>query len=431
MISKQIKKRLLKSAYFLLFITFILGYFSPSLINYFIPEVKVTKALSERVIKTTYPVSGVVRAKVQMPIVLNTDIAVDKFIAEDGFRVTKGEPICKLSNAEDLILNQASRSLENQLYKLDNDMVLEQEKRSSLLNYSLVEVNKNIKNQQELIRESEELFALGGLSQDSLDLRKEKLNVLNHEKQNINQQIKAIDMTLGEYNRKKEELQDQLNKESGDDMFYIEDGYVYAKQKGILLNHPMSKKKFSAGESLGQFAPLESFDDAYLSIQADMEDIWRYPVGAVLELKGPNQKEYQVYIRYRSYVEQGESVEIKGYFTDDNVKECPTINQRFYGAITNLSPEFKCVVPKSCLITESGYITAGSLVTYYLVRVEDGILGEEYYAEEKETTVTHVADDYVALSIMPQEFMGRKIIDNVSYEIKDGMRVQILGEQNE
>ncbi len=410
-------------------IVFILGFFSKSIVNFFLPKVQITSP-----IKTTFSrtlnIEGMIVPKETIKVRLAGDVIVDGYLVNVGDEVKKGDPLFKINkiygmklydrNVYEIKLNIKKEELK--LNKLRNNTYEIDEKNISLL-------EENIKNMKEEIQKLEKLYDIGAITVSELEDKKHSLNKaqvsLEIERLLLKEKIEnnSLDIKDALYNIEK------LNKEISDiekiNSFYSnisDDGIYYSEENGVVLTTNKTDILLNKDTILIELGVVKNYD----SVKYIFEIPQKYYVfvnnASMINIEA-NREDIptKVMINKISKVVDNNTIRVEGDFKN-HIEGSPVIYKEIRGTLEKKFTSDN-TVPKIAVIPYDKF-KAGEEGYVYIVLEEKGILGIEYIVKKIDITITGVGDRLVGIEGIDM-YDNLKIITNPSYKIQDGVKVLV------
>ncbi|WP_066499110.1 hypothetical protein [Abyssisolibacter fermentans] len=410
-------------------LVFILGFFSKSAANFLLPKVCVALPIKTTFAKTL-SIEGKVVPKETVKVRLARNVIVEEYYVKVGDKVKKGDPLFKINK------NYGVKSSIKNIDELKLDVEKEKLKLNKLqdTSYEIDEKNillleENIKNMKEEIQKLEELYNAGAITESKLDDKKQSF-----EEAEVNFQIEKL---LLDEKRQENSLNikdtlnniQKLNKEINDievmNSLYsqvADDAVYYSEADGIVLTLNRTDVMLSHDTVLIELGLVKGYDS--VKFVAQVPEKYYYFVNRVSTINVESEKKYvqnKVKITNVSKVVNQNMVEVEGDFYDVTDK-LPVINEKIKG-IVEKNYTRDGTVPKVAVIPYDEYELGAAGYVYVIVE-EKGILGSEYIVKRAEITMTGIGDNSVSVEGLSM-FENPRVITNLSYKIRDGVKVQI------
>jgi len=408
-------------------IVFILGFFSKSIVNLFLPKVQTITPVKGSFYETLN-VEGEIEPKETFKVRLNGNVMIEEYFVQIGDEVEKGDPIFKINS--DYGINRVDKSIEDlklsvekqrvRLEKLQENSYEMDEKKIKLL-------EERINMQKNQISKKEKLYKAGSITATELENSKQSLKEaeMNFEMQKISvEEKKKLDsIAIKEVVSNIKELQREINDIEKRQNFYsdiADDGIYYSEIDGIFLKNSRMDGVVYRDTAIVEIGKVKNFDSVKFVTQIPQKHYDFVNNNRIIEIKNSQgNKSSLVRITNISKVVTNNMIEIEGEFSDEMVDEEPIIGQKFRGEIKKKFVSEK-VLPKSAIIP-SGEFKAGNKGYVYVMVEEKGALGIEYIAKMVSITMTDVGDYYAGISM--EGYDKVKVITSLSYKINDGAKV--------
>lgn len=415
-------------------LVFIMGFFSKSIINLFLPKVMVELA-SEGAVQRTLNVGGMVEAKNNFQVRLPGEAIIEEFLVKVGDKVEEGKPLFRINTAYGLRGNEA----EIQRLKLDAEAArlritnLRQGSDELELKNILSMKAKLAKSIEELAGQ-QALFDAGAISKQELDNYKSGI-------EQQEQSIETAKLQLGERKRQDlaaiKELEGQVKGielqiselESKQDFYSSidEEGICHAKTSGIVTNISQAKSILprdtvivdiaDTGKNAGLIYVADIMENDYElvkeagSIQVNAQDPVKSEFLEIRSISRQNDRgQYRVEaaIPENAKTADGEAKYRVGQSLEGVVKQKYTVKGAYK-------------VSKSAVIVFGEY-KVGNEGTVYLLEESEGVLGKEFRAKEVPVKLLAIGDNDVVVSEL-EKYEKPEVILNLSYKIRDGVKV--------
>lgn len=420
---KSIKKVII--AFFV--IVFILGFFSKSIINSFLPKVSV-QAPTGKFIKKTLEISGVIEPQRTYKVRLDRDVIIDEFFVQKGDEVKVGDPIFKVNSSyiesgldDELSRLQTALEEENvKLNKLNGAFFIKEES-------DIQELKDTIEKQNTNIIKSRQLFEQGAISEAELNQQVEEIDKLKRElvtnqilleqkKDEASLEIKEI---LSNIERLKSDI-DKCSKKKG--FYSIVDAYgiYHSDVNGIAYNLGDTEYVLGQNTVLADIAIIEDYKSLkFVAFLPEEEQDFVSGGGYIDVVYDVSDKPLTIRITNISKIVENNHIRIEGVFQESR-RRMPTIGERISGT---KEKEFRAQmsIPKAAVVPIEG-LKSGCDAYVYVVDKKEGILGTEYIAVKVRTLITAVGDSKVSVENLGG-IEDPMVITNLSYKIRDGVRV--------
>lgn len=409
-----------------LVIIFILGFFSKSTIALFLPKVQVAPVTKSAYSKTL-DIEGSVVPKETFKVRVNGDIIADEFYVKAGQEIKKDEPIFKINNS--FGIRSSGQKLEDLKLSL-NKSKLELEKLSSKSydvdekNIELLEEKLNL--QKEELEKLEELYENGSIAYSNLEQKRMELKAseINLEIMKIQMEGKKSenDILAAEFQNNIKKIQDEIANIENQRKFYSslgEDGVYFSEVDGIILDINTTGNIISQDITIVEIGLVDGFDSVLFEafVFDEYYDFINSTKRIELNFEDKSMPK-EINITSISRLSDNNMIKIEGEF-GKSTKE-PIIGQRIRGKAAKKF-NLEGTIPKDALIPVSS-LDIGAQGIVYVLEEKEGILGTEYFARQVSVTLTGVGDNNVSIT-GHEGFTKPRVITNLSYKIKDGVKV--------
>ncbi|SCG83950.1 hypothetical protein DW1_2386 [Proteiniborus sp. DW1] len=407
-------------------IIFILGFFSKSTIALFLPKVQVAPVTKSAYSKTL-DIEGSVVPKEVFKVRINGDIIVDEFYVKAGQEIKRDQPVFKIDNS--FGIRTSGQRLDDLKLSLDKnkqelEKLISESYESDEKNIELFE--EKLKLQKEELEKLEELYENGAVAYSILEQKKMELTaseltleIMKHE---MELKKSKKDMLVAEIQRDIKKIQDEIASIENQKKFYSrlgEDGIYFSEVDGIILDINTAGNILSQDVSIVEIALVDGFDSVLF--EALVTDEYYDFINSTkrIELNFEDKAmPKEVVVTSISRISENNMIRVEGEF-GRSTKE-PIIGQRIRGkAVRNFNLEG--TIPKDAIIPV-GSFDIGNQGIVYILEEKEGILGTEYFAKQVNVTLTGVGDNNVSITGL-EGFTKPKVITNLSYKIKDGVKV--------
>lgn len=410
-------------------LVFVLGFFSKSTINLMLPKVHAIYPMENKSIEKTVKVDGIIKPVNTCKIRLDRNIIVQEYFVKVGDKVVIGAPIFRINknyggdgNSERIEeFNLQLQELQIQLAKLEDSATDIGEK------YIKVFRNK-IENAQEEVENQEILFEAGAISKSEFEESKLQLeeqiisfetSLLNFEKQKkdndysadkLKSQIKKIEQDIGDLKAQEE--------------FYAnidQDGVCYAENEGVILAVSETDIVLSKDAVITEIGVIDGIKSIKFVAQIDENDLGILEEVGFIEVTNGDNSKNRISITKISKILNGSKLQLEGQFIDE-VNRNIIIDEKIQGIAAKKyeSKEFHSI-PKAAIIPKEE-LEEGKLGSVFMIEEKEGVLGDEIIAKEIEVKIRAVGDDQVIIEGL-ESYKKTQLINNLSYKIKDGVRV--------
>lgn len=420
-----VKVRNIAIGFFVL--VFVMGFFSKSIVNLFLPKVIVESAI-DALVERTLDIEGVIEAKNSLKVRLGGAVIVEEYLVKVGDSVEVGKPLFRINKAygmkgnnqelEDLKLQVEAKhsklsNLKQATYEIDEKSI------AALM-------NKLTKSKEDLAKQ-QALFSEGVISKQEMDSFET----------DIEEQLFAIQVSELQLQEKKrndeiniEELEDEIKRDGiqilkliKQQMFYgsVEEGIYFSTVKGVVTDLGDIQSIIPGDTEIVEIADI-SQESSLVFTANIMEEDYDFVKSAGEIQIGEDIKD-SMYLKISSiYKLGGQDLYRLEAIIDSKDSEKAVLGQKHKGVITQrfvLKGHNK--VPKAAVISFEGY-KKGSKGTVFLLEEIEGILGMEYRAKELEVKILAAGDEEVIVSGL-ENIEEPEVIINLSYKINDGAKV--------
>lgn len=407
-------------------IVFILGFFSKSTIALFLPKVQVAPVMKSAYSKTL-DIEGSVVSKETFKVRINGDIIVDEFYVKAGQEIKKDQPVFKINSSfgirssgqklEDLKLNLNKSKLE--LEKLSSKSYDVDEKNIDLL-------EEKLKLQKEELEKLEELYENGSIAYSNLEQKRMELKTSEINLEIMKLQIEGKksenNILTAEVQNNIKKIQDEIANLENQRKFYSslgEDGVYLSEADGIVLDINSTGNILYQDTAIIEIGLVSGFDS--VSFESFISDEYYDFINSTkrIELNFEDKAmPKEINITSISKLSDNNMIKIEGEF-GKSTKE-PIIGQKIRGKVAKKFT-LEGTIPKDALIPVDS-LDIGKQGIVYVLEEKEGILGKEYFAKQVNVTLTGVGDNNVSIT-GHEGFTKPRVITNLSYKIKDGVKV--------
>lgn len=249
-------------------------------------------------------------------------------------------------------------------------------------------------------------------SELTLEIKKHEMEVKKSEN----------DILAAEVQSNIKKIQDEIANMGNQKKFYSslgEDGVYFSEVDGIILDINITGNILSQDTTIVEIGLVDGFNSVLF--EAFISDEYYDFINSTkrIELNFEDKAmPKEVMITSISRLSDNNMIKIEGEF-GNSVKE-PIIGQRIRGKAAKKF-NLEGTIPKDAILP-IGNLDIGEQGIVYVLEEKEGILGTEYFAKQVSVTLTGVGDNNV--SIMGLEgFTKPKVITNLSYKIRDGVKV--------
>ena len=409
-------------------LVFVMGFFSKSIVNLFLPKVMVESAV-DALVERTLDIEGVIEAKNSLKVRLGGAVIVEEYFVKAGDTVEVGKPLFRINKAYGIKGN--SQELEG--------LKLQVEAKHSKLNnlkqatYEIDEksiaalMNKLTKSKADLAKQ-QELFTAGVISKQELESFEadieEQLLVIEISELQLQEKKRNDEVNIAELEDeiKRDGLQIlELQKRQG---FYDSvdtEGIYFSTVMGVVTDLGDIQSIIPGDTEIVEIVDI-SQEAALIYAASIMEEDYDFIKSAGEIQLGEDIKD-SIYLKISSIYKLGDQDLYRlEAVIGSKESEKAVLGQKLKGVITQrfvLKGHNK--VPKAAVISFEGY-KEGSKGIVYLLEENEGVLGMEYRAKELEVKILAAGDDEVIVSGM-ENLEEPEVIINLSYKIKDGAKV--------
>jgi HlyD family secretion protein len=409
-------------------LVFIMGFFSKSIVNLFLPKVMATPAI-DAFVERTLNVEGSIEAKSSLKVRLGGSVIVEEYFVKAGDSVEVGKPLFRINKAYGM--KGYSQELEGIRLQVEAKRLRLNNIRQT--NYEIDEksiaalVNKLAKSKEELTKQ-QELFTAGIISKQEMesfesDIEEQMLAIeiselqLQEKKRTIIGNIKELESEI-----KSEEL--QILEQQRQQGFYDsvdDEGIYYSAIMGVVTNLGELQSIIPSDTEIVEIADISQ--DAALVYSANIMEADYDFVKSAKEIQIGEGIKDSLYLKISTLYklkDQGQYILEAVMGSKDSEKAA--LGQKLKGVIRQrfvLDGHNK--VPKAAVISFEDY-KEGSKGIVYLLEENDGILGREYRAKELEVKILAAGDEEVIVSGL-ENMEEPEVIINLSYKINDGAKV--------
>lgn len=417
----------------LIIAVFVIGIFSQSLVNYFIPKVYLDEVIEGQRLYMRVPVTGSIEAREVKDITLGRAVIVERFEYLTGQYIKQGMPLFRIDMSYGITdFDTINDPLETQVAHLQMQLKMAREQLSAL-------GIKHIKLKEEIIRSKERLDQYKALyDQDGISLMTYEGHVKAHEA--LLDQALAYDLETTRLQADILNTESQVKNQSADLrqgqvlLNYMDnvdaDGVFYSPYNGVILSQAKEGQVIGGQEALMTVALVNSYDDVDLNVLVTEEvaaNLGIYKTFYFDDGYLPIEEWSKVQVKFKSFIPVGDKLLVKLQFKNKN--GIPLMGDEIKGDIITRSVMHQYVVPRSAIRQTYDDIEGGGTFVY-AVEEKKGVLGTEQVVREIPVSIRGASDDlYVPVNSDLVRLRGLKLIKNLSYKIKDGARVLIMDEE--
>lgn len=407
-------------------LVFVMGFFSKSVVNYFLPKVTYEPVIAARVEKTV-DIEGFVESNEVFKVRLGSNAIVDEYMVKKGDYIKKGEPLFRINDKYGI--SSFSEVVENTKIKLEKEK-LNLDRLATKLNnedIELISLKEKIDVQKKEFTNTKKLYESGAIPLAKLEkeeqiLRQLELELESGEKR-LEEDNKELYIQLKDSQNNIKKLQDELEKMKSRQEFYSEvenDGIYYSDIEGAILELNTTDIVINGDDVVAEIGKFEDFSSIKFTGYVPLNDEDMIELGNKIEIQldGMNDTIEAKISRVSGVVENG-NIRIDGVFKKDTQGKLK-LGKKYKGKIKD-DVKADHVISKASIIP-NGELKSCSEGMVYLLDVKDGVLGKEYIASEVKVKIIEVGDEMVAISGL-ESYKQPKVINNLSYKIKDGVKV--------
>ncbi|MTI71847.1 MAG: hypothetical protein FH751_16485 [Firmicutes bacterium] len=407
-------------------LVFIMGFFSQSIVNLFLPKVKVSIP-KESAIERTVNVIGEVKPKETLKVRLGGNVIVKEYYLNKGDEVKKGDPIFRIDTNYGLKndygdLESLKIELEKEKLNIDrlkNKSYIIDKKSIDLLETKL---KKNISE----FEDEKKLFKEGAITKKSLDMRKISIEELKTSLEieiiKLKEKKSENEILIKEAKNKINKLQSKIKNIENNKNFYSnisDDGIYYSKTDGVILKNNEVDKILYRDKVITEVAKTNG-----LKYVANFKEEDYNIVNNARRIRLENvQSLGTIRVVNISQIVNDNILKLEAEF-DKDYKDKLIIGQKIKGEIVKSERINGTKTISRSSIIPNGELKEGSRGKVYIVEKQKGILGEEKIVKEVEVNIKGVGDKSVIVTGL-ESYKKPKVILNLSYRIQDGKKVFI------
>lgn len=407
-------------------IIFVLGFFSKSTIALFLPKVQVAPVMKSSYSKTL-DIEGSIVPKETIKVRINGDIIIDEFFVKTGQEIKKDQPVFKINSAFGIRssgqkIEELKLSLDKN--KLDLDKLSSKSYDADKKNIELFEEKLNL--QKEEFKKLEELYENGSIAYSTLEQSKMELKAseINLEIMKIQVESKKLENAIlgAEIQNNIKKIKDEIAKLENHKKFYSslgEDGIYFSEVDGIILDINSTGKILNQDTTIIEVGLVNGFDSVLFEalVSDEYYDFINSTMRIELDLEDKSMPK-EVKITRLSKLSDNNMIKIEGEFSES--KKEPIIGQKIRGKAAKKFT-LEGTIPKDALIPVDS-LDIGKQGIVYVLEEKEGILGKEHFVKQVNVTLTGVGDNSVSIT-GHEGFTKPRVITNLSYKIKDGVKV--------
>lgn len=409
-------------------LVFIIGFFSKSIINLFLPKAQVTAAISGPV-ERTLDIEGIVEAQESVKIRLAGNVIVEEYFIKPGDVIAAGNPIFRINTG--FGIKNGSTDAGSLQFELEREELKLQslEKESFKAEEMDIEVLEGkLERGQNDFAKKEALYKAGAIAAAELESYRAEIleQELNLEKAKLmleeNRGRNLLEITNSKL-RIKELKHDKaaIEKKRGFYSAVDDKGVCCSGVSGIVLFINLSDAILTEDTIIAEIAQIDKDTGLAFSAKVHEEEYDFIKNIEKIELKSDySNSSYSVKITDISKIVSEDMVSIRGVFTGE-ISQGLKIGQKMKGKLKTLYSEEGLIIPKSSLIPDERFVE-GQMGKVYILEEKDGILGKENLSREVRVKILAVGDSKVIVSGL-EAFDNPRVITNLSYKINDGAKV--------
>ncbi|WP_069649324.1 efflux RND transporter periplasmic adaptor subunit [Caloranaerobacter ferrireducens] len=411
-------------------LVFIMGFFSKSIVNLFLPKVQAVTAMKGS-FERSVELEGTIEPREIYKVRLGSSVIIDEYFVKIGQEVKVGDPIFKINNEygfkrEDDQIEDLKLLLEKEelrLERLKSDSFIIDEKNIKIL-------EDKIQSQKNEILKLEKLYESGAVNYSTLERSKESLkeleNNLEIKKLLLEEKKKENLLEIKEVENNIKQLKNKISEIEKKKKFYAkvgDDGIYYSDVDGVILSINQANRILGKDTTIVEIGKVNGYDS--VKLVAYVPDKYYYFVKNAVRINIETQNKKFVpesaKIVNVSEVAENKLIEIEAVF-EDEAQGVPVLGQKLQGKISKKYKK-ENTIPKAAVVPYDGY-GAGKEGYVYVIEEKKGILGTEYIARKVDVTMLVVGDNQVCVRGL-ETFEKPRVITNLSYKIKDGVKVHL------
>ncbi|MEA4960173.1 efflux RND transporter periplasmic adaptor subunit [Lutispora sp.] len=409
-------------------LVFIMGFFSKSIINLFLPKVRVAAAVAAPV-ERNLDIEGTVEARDSVKIRLGGNIIVEEYYVKPGDVILAGYPLFKINTRFGIKNSDPDTdSLKSELKREELGLQSLKQKSFKLEELDISAMEAGLQESEDDFAKREKLYEAGAIAAVELDGIKNRIREqrLDLEKAGLELEEKRKDNENDIINSRIriEELERNIAAIEKKGAFYSKadkDGICYSDVNGIMLFTNLSDAILPQDTIIAEIAQLDNEKGLIFTAQANERDYDIVKTAGIIQLTSDySNSAYKVRITDISQIVNQEMLSIRGVFeegTDQGLK----IGQKMKGKIKSMYSDKGLTIPKSAIIPDERFIE-GQTGTVYILEERDGILGKENLSKAVKVKILAVGDSKAIVSGLGG-FDYPRVITNLSYKISDGAKV--------
>lgn len=411
-------------------LVFIMGFFSKSIVNLFLPKVQAVTAMKGS-FERSVELEGTIEPREIYKVRLGSSVIIDEYFVKIGQEVKVGDPIFKINNeygfkGEDEQIEDLKLLLEKEelrLERLKSNSFIVDEKNIKIL-------EDKIQSQKNEILKLEKLYESGAINYSMLEQSKESLkeleNNLEIKKIQLEEKKKENLLEIKEVENNIKQLKNKISEIEKKKKFYAkvgDDGIYYSDVDGVILSLNQANRILGKDTTIVEIGKVNGYNS--VKLVAYVPDKYYYFVKNATRIKIETENKKFVpesaKIVNVSEVAENKLIEIEAVF-EDEAQGVPVLGQKLRGKISKKYKK-ENTIPKAAVVPYDEY-GVGEEGYVYVIEEKKGILGTEYIARKVDVTMLVVGDNQVCVRGL-ETFEKPRVITNLSYKIKDGVKVHL------
>ena len=398
-------------------VVFVMGFFSKSIINLFLPKVQVASAV-EMPVERILVLEGTVEPGSTVKVSFGGEVIVDEYYTEQGDVVSIGDPLFRVNReyigANNTAFEALKLQLEGEMLRLEgykSEAFKAEEADIEVLKGKLNKSRVELLKQEELSDLKEDIF------EQEMNLEKGRLELEGKKRDNT--------ISIKEAEVRVKELQAELSEAKRQQHLYSRpdaEGICYSRVEGIVV------KTNTPGIVLSKEAVLDEIAEVgvngqllFAATAAGTEYDFIKSAGEIEIKPESGNSSCKVRITNLSRIAEAGRIAVKGELTGEDTANL-IIGQELKGTIAKrYTHRGFYTIPKASLIAFDGFFEGKSGVVY-LLEEKEGVLGKEYKAKQADIKILAVGDKDVIVSGL-ESYENPKVVTNPSYKINDGTKV--------
>lgn len=425
-LSRNIKKIVVE----FIILIFIMGFFSATVANFFLPDIYGTQILENQTFSKSMPINGTIQSKETNRVLLNDDLVIRKFSVDVGDGVKVGDPIFEVDKSYG---NITGSNETKELYLMIENEELNKEKTMISLEMKEKEIHKmeeSIEKEKVDLDSKITLYEIGSISQVELNRSKDDIKSLEEklelEKDNYEVLKKEANINIKNIENNIENIRKDIKELNKDGGFYAKvdsDGIYHAEVDGTILSINNIGQILRRESLITEIAIVEGYDSVKFVGYVDEKDDDFINIGDVFNLKEISKdRKLEARVSNKSRVANNQMIKVEAYFNKvKDIKGIPLIGGRLEGKISK-EESGVMVVPKASIIPARGFEEGQSGIVY-VIDEKDGLLGKKYFAKQVSVSILKIGDDKVEVTGL-EIYSGKSVITNLSYKIRDGVKIK-------